>query len=123
MSDVEAWRAQCAPETLPAIDALRDMAKQAGPTLVETIKWNAPNFALNGGDRITLGVERKGGVRAILHRGAAKVDGQFGSVDVDGLATWPSGDRGVLLFADKAAVERKRNQVIALFARWLEATA
>lgn len=120
-SAVDEWRGKCAPEALAAIDALRDMARAAGPALVESIKWNAPSFALDGEDRITLGVERKGGVRAVLHRGAAKAEGDFSSLDTDGLAAWPSPDRGVLTFADEAAVECHRHEITALFGRWLGA--
>ena len=123
MDAVASWRAQCEAEALPAIDALRAMALEAGPDLAERIKWNAPSFALGGEDRITLGVERKGGVRAVLHRGAARSAAPAGFADTAGLARWPSPDRAVLQFADLAAVTSRRAEVIALFRRWLEAGA
>ncbi len=95
---------------------------EAGPNLVESIKWNAPNFAQDGEDRITLGVERKGGVRAVLHRGAAKGGEAIAFEDNDGLARWPTPDRGVLTFADRDAVESRRDALVKLFARWLDVT-
>lgn len=122
MSEVVSWRAQCDPRELPAIDALRAIAMEAGPNLVESIKWNAPNFAQDGEDRITLGVERKGGVRAVLHRGAAKGGEAIAFEDNDGLARWPTPDRGVLTFADRDAVESRRDALVKLFARWLDVT-
>ncbi|MXO75674.1 DUF1801 domain-containing protein [Altererythrobacter aerius] len=121
MSAVERWRAQCDPRELPAIDALRAIALEAGPGLVESIKWNAPSFAQDGEDRITLGMERKGGVRAVLHRGAARTDSHFLFEDEARLAAWPAPDRGVVKFADAATVERRRGEVTDLFTRWLEA--
>lgn len=122
MTTVEDWRAACDTKELPAIDALRAIAKTAGPDLTESIKWNAPSFAQSDEDRITLGIERKGGVRAVLHRGAAKSTDAFAFADTDKLARWPSPDRGVLTFADTDAVEARREPLIQLFKRWLEAT-
>jgi len=122
VSEVEEWRARCDASQLPAIDALRDIAAQAGPGLVESIKWNAPSYSDDGEDRITLGLERKGGVRVVLHRGAAKRQDTFAFDDPDKLARWPTPDRGMLTFKHESEIEAKRLQLTALFARWLEAT-
>lgn len=119
---VDAWRAQQKADVLAAVDALRALAAEAGPELVERIKWNAPSFALGDEDRITLGLNPKGGVRAVLHRGAkAKSDG-FAFEDRDKLAAWPAPDRGVLSFADAGEIEDRRMAILDLFGRWLEAT-
>lgn len=123
MGEVDQWRASCPAEALPAIDALRTIIQGAGPDLSETIKWNAPSFAQRGEDRITLGVERKGGVRVVLHRGAKPPAGTFTFEDRDRMAKWPSPDRGVITFADEQAVERSRPHLATLFTRWLEATS
>jgi hypothetical protein len=122
VSDVGQWLAACPLGALPIVDALRSVIREAGPGLAETVKWNAPNFAQNGEDRITLGLERDGSVRVVLHRGAAtKVDG-FNFADSAALARWPSPDRGVLKFRDTAAIEGLRLPLVDLFSRWLEAT-
>lgn len=121
-SDVAAYLEALPPETRQAIDALRASVRAAAPELAETIKWNAPSFALDGEDRITLGVERKGGVRAVLHRGSKTIADDFAFEDRDRLATWPAPDRGVLRFADRAEVEARGDALQALFARWIEAT-
>lgn len=123
MSDVTSYLEALPPDTRRAINALRAIVIGAGPALTETIKWNAPSFALNGEDRITLGIERKGGVRAVLHRGAKAVKDDFVLSDPDRLAKWPSPDRGVLTFADAGAIEARRDAIKTLFSRWLEATA
>ena len=122
MTSVEAWRQGCDEATRAAIDALRALVVEADQRVEEVIKWNAPSFALHGQDRITLGVERKGGVRAVLHCGAKGQGEDFSAVDSDGLARWPSPDRGTLTFADKGAVEAQRDALLRLFTRWLEAT-
>ena len=105
------------------VDVLRGIVAAAHPDLSERIKWNAPSFAIGGDDRITLGLERKGGVRLVLHRGAkARAPADFRFDDRDGLATWPSADRGVVVFADEAAIERQRPALSALCRRWIELT-
>lgn len=105
------------------IDILRDIVRDAGPDLVESIKWNAPSFADRGRDRVTLGVERRGGVRLVLHRGATSGDDGLRFPDPDGVARWPSGDRGVATFAEAAEIEAARTALEALVRRWLAATA
>lgn len=122
MSEVDAWRAKCPRDSLGTVDALRALIREAGPDLAEGIKWNAPNFAQEGEDRITLGLERDGSVRAVLHRGAAKRASALAFEDRAGLAKWPSPDRGVLKFASAEAVNRMRAELVDLFSRWIEAT-
>ena len=114
-------------ETRQTVDALRAAIVAAGPNLIERLKWNAPSFAVppagDDDDRITLGLERKGGVRVVLHRGTkAKDTAGFVFEDPAGLAKWPAADRGVMVFKDVAAVEARSAEVIELCARWLAAT-
>ena len=120
---VDAWLAAQTPETAAAIQRLRAIVSAASPDLSEEIKWNAPSYSDAGEDRITLGVERKGGVRIVLHRGAAKSDPSgFMFDDPHGLAAWPSPDRGVVRFADAAAVDASAEPLTDLIARWIAAT-
>ncbi len=119
---MEEFRAGLAPDRLAAVDALRAIAATAGPELVETIKWNGPNYALDGEDRITLGLDRKGGVRAVLHRGAkTKETAGFSFDDPDGLASWPAPDRGVVTLAGTTEIAAQHDKLRDLFSRWLEA--
>lgn len=114
-------------ETRQTVDALRAAIVAAGPNLIERLKWNAPSFAVppagDDDDRITLGLERKGGVRVVLHRGAkAKDTAEFVFEDSAKLAKWPAADRGVMVFKDVAAVEVRGAEVTELCARWLIAS-
>lgn len=60
----------------------------------------------------------------VLHRGAKVKDATgFGVADPAELAKWPAPDRGVVVFADAAAVGAKAESFSDLCARWLEATA
>ena len=79
------------------VDEVRDLIRRSHPDLTEQIKWNAPSFSHGGEDRITMGIERKGGVRIVLHRGAKVKDiAGFAFTDPSGLTRWPSHDRGEL---------------------------
>lgn len=120
---VDEWLARCDAERAPLVARLRALALAAAPDVTEQVKWDAPSFCVDGDDRITLGLERKGGVRAVLHRGAKVKDASgFAFDDPDGLAKWPAADRGVMQFADDAALAGNEAAVGALFARWLAAT-
>ena len=123
-ASVDAFRLRLDEQTLATVDALRSIIAGVDAGLTEHIKWNAPSFVLAGDDRITLGVERNGGVRVVLHQGTKPKDvTNFRFADLAGLAKWPAPDRGVLVFKDKAHVERCREQLRDLCARWLAATS
>tara|TARA_R110002167_G_scaffold64868_1_gene183404 strand:- start:918 stop:1304 length:387 start_codon:yes stop_codon:yes gene_type:complete len=120
---IDSWLAALDPENRATVDRLRGLVRAAAPRLSETIKWNAPSFADGDQDRVTLGLERRGGVRLVLHRGAAlKAAEGFAFDDPAGLARWPARDRGVMTFVDAAAVAAKAADVEGLVRRWVEAT-
>lgn len=123
VNDVESFRAQLNSDLLDTIDALRLLIKQSHSGLSERIKWNAPSFAIGDEDRITLGLERKGGVRAVFHRGARPqpLEG-FNFKDRTGVAKWPTPDRGIVIFRNRADVEEQAEAFSALCAQWLAAT-
>jgi hypothetical protein len=123
-ADVESFRAGLDVRTLDTVDAIRAIVAASRSDLTEHIKWNAPSFAIGGDDRITLGLERKGGVRVVMHRGAKPQSlGGFSFDDRHGLARWPEPDRGILVFRDKADVEKRAEAFRDLCSRWLEATS
>ena len=102
---------------------LRALVLAAAPGVTEQIKWNAPSFSLGGEDRITMGIEAKGGVRAILHRGVKVKDAAgFAFDDPAGLARWPAVDRGVLIFKTEAEITDRAVELADLFTRWFAAT-
>ncbi len=122
--DIEAFRKRLDVQTLETVDAIRSVILACHPDLTEGLKWNAPNFALCGDDRITLGIERKGGVRVVVHRGVKPEEtADFSFDDRDGLARWPAPDRGVVVFRDKADVERRAHALADLCSRWLAETS
>ncbi len=63
-------------------------------------------------------------MRVVLHRGARVKDAtDFTFDDPTGLARWAAPDRGIVLFADLAAVEAGADGLFDLCWRWLERTA
>lgn len=52
------------------IEYLRGIILSTDPNLVEGIKWNGPNYNLDGKDRVTLKIYPPKQVQVILHRGA-----------------------------------------------------
>lgn len=120
---VEDYLAILDPPVRADIDALRDLVLSAHPGLTEEIKWNAPSFADGDQDRVTLGLDRKGGYRIVLHRGAKPQDaGGFHFADEARLAKWPAPDRGVVSLKGQVEIDAKRPDLIPLIARWIVAT-
>ena len=121
---VDEFRASLTAEQRATVDLLRHITAAASPEVTEHLKWNAPSFCLNGDDRVTLGLERDGAVRMVLHRGAKPKDvAGFKFDDAAGLAKWPAPDRGVVVFRDAGDVERRSADLADLVRRWLVASA
>ena len=124
MPSVEEYRQSLNGDTRAMIDRLRAIVASAHPDLVERIKWNAPSFGVGEADRITLGVERRGGVRLVLHRGAKpRSTTGLSFSDDEHLAKWPAPDRGVIVWRELADIERDAASLASLCRRWIAATA
>lgn len=120
---VEAYLAALDPLVRADVEALRAVVLGAHPGLSGEIKWNAPSFAHDGEDRVTLGLDGKGGYRIVLHRGAKPLDtAGFRFDDEARLAKWPAPDRGVVALRDRAEIEARAADLAGLIGRWVEAT-
>lgn len=120
---VEAWLAAQTPDIRSAVERLRAIVLNAADGVTEHIKWNGPSFCIDGDDRITVGLAPRGGVRAVLHRGVRVKDATgFVFPDDSGLIQWAAPDRGVVAFADEAAVAAHAEAFADICRRWLEAT-
>lgn len=121
MKTLAEFHAGLSPREREAVDRLRALASAAGDGIEERIKWAAPSFALGGIDRITLGLDRKGGVRVILHRGAkAKPADGFAFDAPADLVAWPAPDRGVMAFAGADEIAAREREIGDVFRRWME---
>lgn len=111
------------PEKLEQVLAIREIIKKAEPTLIESIKWNAPNYNFRGEDRITFNLMNKQNkVKLILHMGATKKEDKKGKPvidDPDGLVEWSSDIRGMVTFESLDDVPLKGANLGELIRRWL----
>ena len=123
-SGIDTYLNNLVPDARQMIEALRTIVRTALPNAVETLKWNAPSFAVDGEDRVSLGLGRKGEARLVLHRGAKRRTLiNLTAVDQTALASWPAPDRGVVTFRDLEAVRARQAELIGLCSRWAIAAA
>lgn len=106
---------------MPLVTELRQAILAAHPDIVETEKWNSPNFVFDGVDRVTLRIRPQGGVQVIFHRGAKPRDdtATFRFDDPTDLLKWPAPDRGVLLVEDEDAARGLSTEITQLVRRWI----
>lgn len=107
------------------IDYLREVILNAGPDLVEGIKWNGPNYSLFGEDRITMRINPPKQVQVVLHRGARVKEQPKERLlkEEYALLDWKSNDRAVLTFKSLAEIQGHQAVVKDIVSQWLAATA
>lgn len=103
------------------VELLRAAILGADTRLAENVKWNSPNFTVDGADRVTLRIAPKGGVQAIFHRGAKKDASAFEIDDPTGELEWRGHDRAILSVRDEADARRLAPALTELVARWIAA--
>jgi hypothetical protein len=109
------------PESARALRALCEVIVLAEPRLVSVIKWNAPSFTLDGQDVVTTGINRNGGVRLVLHRGAAKAaPGTTRPVieDPEQMLDWRGADRAMLTVESAEAVTAASREITSFVRQW-----
>jgi hypothetical protein len=106
------------------IEALRLLILSADDRLVESIKWNAPNYSVGGEDRITMRIQPPRQLQVIFHRGAKKLDQPSTRIIEDnaGLLVWKENDRAVATFKTLADMEKSRRDFIKIIQDWIGAT-
>ena len=119
---VDEFLAAQEPTRREQVEDLRTLVREAEPRLVEIVKWNSPNYVIDGVDRLTVNAAGRGPVRLILHLGTDRPEraGAASSFDgdPDGLLTWHSDIRASLTAppADDAAA---RGAVVDVVRAWL----
>ena len=105
-----------------AIDRYRRLLLDAAPGVLESWKWNAPNYAL-AGDFATFRLQPRQAFQLILHAGS----GKGGLVRMPplsaapGLLSWPASDRCVLAL-DRLPEGAEGERVLSELVRhWLRA--
>lgn len=106
------------------IDALRRVVLAADSRLTETVKWNAPNYALGAEDRFTMRIQPpKRQVQLIFHRGAAKLaqPAERLIADDSGLLDWKENDRAIATFRSMAEITAAEAAIGGMVRAWLAA--
>ncbi len=105
------------------VDSLRQLILSTNSALEESIKWNAPSYALNGEDRITFNLMNKQGiVKLVLHMGATQKEDKKGSPvlkDDSGLIEWSSDIRGVITFSSLDEINSNLPALKTIITNWL----
>jgi hypothetical protein len=118
-----------APDRRAEVEALRAIVGDAHPGLVESIKWNSPNWSLDGADLLTVNVAGKGPVRLILHRGATIAEDKAAAPtfagDPTGMLKWHSDIRASLAMPGLESLESLeslpslRDDIVAVVRAWV----
>jgi hypothetical protein len=120
---VDAFLEDMENSTLAQVNKLRKIIMSTEDSLIENIKWNAPNYVFNGEDRITFNLADKNGrVRLILHMGATKKEDKKAKpvlADDSSLVEWNSNIRGTITFAGLDDIQAKQVQLTRLVQKWL----
>ncbi|MBX3386523.1 MAG: DUF1801 domain-containing protein [Phycisphaeraceae bacterium] len=105
-------------------ELLRKVVADADRRLEESVKWNAPSFAVRGDHRVTLNMSAKDRVRVVFHRGAKAKDSKGSGRLIDdphGLLEWASDDRAIVSFCSVEEVRQARSSLRALIRKWIDA--
>lgn len=106
------------------IDLLREIILSSVSHLEENIKWNAPNYSVNGNDRITLKIMPPKQLQIIFHRGAAKQkQPEKRIVETNSaLLLWKENDRAIATFRNKNEIEKNRAELVEIVKCWIATT-
>lgn len=108
----------------PEIDALRKIILAARPELTENIKWNGPNYCIDGEDRITMKIYPPKQVQLIFHRGAKKIEQPKERLveDTSGLLQWKENDRAVASFKSMEEIKNAEDNLKDIVKKWIESS-
>ena len=118
---VEAFLARLDHPLKQEILALRQIIRAADPSIVESVKWNAPSFATQE-HFATMQLRATHGVQIILHLGAKKrATAQTGITiaDPESLLVWLAPDRASVTFQDMNAIATNQAAFVAIIRQWI----
>ena len=120
---VEDFLAAQPPPRRAEVESLRALVHEADPSLIEIVKWNSPDYTLDGVDRLTINAAGKGPVRLILHFGTERAEDKSAAPtfagDPDGLLTWHSNIRASIALPEPAKLTDERDAIISVIRAWL----
>jgi hypothetical protein len=124
-TSVEAFLQTASGPVKEIVSAARQIILNADKRLTEQIKWNAPSYCVDGDDRITFHVGKKGDVMLIFHLGAKAKDRKGKEPlmqDATGLLEWATSDRAILRLPDAAYVKAIASKLSTIVRQWIAAS-
>ncbi len=103
------------------IEALRKLILGVDRRIEESIKWNAPSFAI-GEHFATFKLRPGDTVQVVFHTGA-KVKPGARPITIDdpsGMLVWAAKDRCVATLADLADIRARKSAFVAIVEQWIE---
>ena len=107
------------------IEELREAILAAHTSLEENIKWNGPNYSVNGNDRVTMRVHPPKNIQLIFHRGA-KVLAQPKEKLIDDkseMLVWKTNDRAVATFKNMDEIITGKKVLVKIIGDWIKASS
>lgn len=110
-------------EKLEQINFIRQLILRIEPSLIENLKWNAPNYTFQNEDRITFNTMNKEGIiKLILHMGASRKENKNGKPVLSkdfGIVDWNSDIRGTISFENINNIKDKEDVLAKVISGWL----
>lgn len=107
------------------IDLLRNYILSAHAALEESVKWNAPNYSVEGKDCITMKIlPPSKTLLVVLHAGAGKkapLKQKF-IKNESPLLSWRGNDRAIITFKDAADIEKSKSEFTSIVKAWTNAS-
>ncbi|MEZ4920599.1 MAG: DUF1801 domain-containing protein [Saprospiraceae bacterium] len=106
------------------IDLLRYLILIASPDLVETVKWNGPNYSVQGLDRITMKIFPPKKIQLVFHTGAAKTAQPEHRIlsTKSNLLVWKENNRAIASFSNQNEIKSLHTDILQIVADWVAAT-
>jgi hypothetical protein len=118
--DVDGFMAQLNHPLKAEIEAVRSIILGVDERITESIKWNAPSFAVTE-HFATFKLRPLETVQMVFHTGA-KVKPVITPITIDdpaGLITWAAPDRCVATFSDMQDIQSKDAALVAVVQQWI----
>lgn len=118
--DVESYMETLEYPLIDGVEALREIIPAIDSRIVESIKWNAPSYAI-GDHFATLNLHRQDSIQVVLH-GGAKPRADLGSLRIDdpsGMLSWAAPDRANVEFASVEDISARRLEFEAILRQWI----
>jgi hypothetical protein len=106
------------------IEMVRNIILNSNNQLTENIKWNAPNYVINGNDRVTLKINPPKNILIILHCGAKSETTPTKKIINHNCKalSWKGNDRAIITLKNKQDIITYQNDIVQIVNLWLDAT-